>query len=242
MKRDKCRLWHRWLLSMALLTTVLAVHADESERLFKVFDSADGLADNGAQVILCTKTGRMVINSIGHINFYNGSSFEHIDPLQQDIYELPNYTGYYHLYFDKKHHLWVKDKKQVTCVDLMTEQFVHDVRGELQAMGFTGKADDLFVDDDGCVLVMSGNKLHNLKNQQTYPVRNGKRLQDIGSVEDQMVILFYDDSSIEAFNHETGAVIYIKTALSPEMAEKYKKTSVLCNQPMGFYQSGGLMW
>ena len=92
MKKDKCRLWHRWLLSMALLTTVLAVHADESERLFKVFDSADGLADNGAQVILCTKTGRMVINSIGHINFYNGSSFEHIDPLQQDIYELPNYT------------------------------------------------------------------------------------------------------------------------------------------------------
>jgi len=128
---------------MALLTTVLAVHADESERLFKVFDSADGLADNGAQVILCTKTGRMVINSIGHINFYNGSSFEHIDPLQQDIYELPNYTGYNHLYFDKKHHLWVKDKKQVTCVNLMTEQFVHDVRGELQAMGFTGKADDL---------------------------------------------------------------------------------------------------
>ena len=48
MKKDKCRLWHRWLLSMALLTTVLAVHADESERLFKVFDSADGLADNGA--------------------------------------------------------------------------------------------------------------------------------------------------------------------------------------------------
>ena len=110
------------------------------------------------------------------------------------------------------------------------------MRGELQAMGFTGKADDLFVDDDGCVLVMSGNKLHNLKNQQTYPVRNGKRLQDIGSVEDQMVILFYDDSSIEAFNHETGAVIYIKTALSSDMAEKYKKTSVLCNQPMGFYQ------
>ena len=236
MKEDKCGLWHRWLLSMALLTTVLAVHADESERLFKVFDSSDGLADNGAQFVLCTKTGRMVINSIGHINFYNGSSFEHIDPLQQDIYELPNYTGYYHLYFDKKHHLWVKDKKQVTCVDLMTEQFVHDVRGELQAMGFTGKADDLFVDDDGCVLVMSGNKLHNLKNQQTYPVRNGKRLQDIGSVEDQMVILFYDDSSIEAFNHETGAVIYIKTALSSDMAEKYKKTSVLCNQPMGFYQ------
>ena len=96
MKKDKCRLWHRWLLSMALLTTVLAVHADESERLFKVFDSADGLADNGAQVILCTKTGRMVINSIGHINFYNGSKTSMNCQIIQDttIYILTRNTTY----------------------------------------------------------------------------------------------------------------------------------------------------
>ena len=58
MKEDKCGLWHRWLLLMALLTTVLAVHADESERLFKVFDSADGLASSILSDILISITDR----------------------------------------------------------------------------------------------------------------------------------------------------------------------------------------
>lgn len=72
------RLFCGWMLSI-LLTMASSIHAAESDRLFLVHDAAEGLADNGAQVIKCTKTGRMVICSIGHINFYNGSSFNHID-------------------------------------------------------------------------------------------------------------------------------------------------------------------
>ena len=229
--------WYKWLLSVVLMATnCCAVYGDESERLFKVFDSADGLADNGAQVILCTKTGRLVICSIGHINFYNGSSFEHIDPTQQDIYELPKYTGHYHLYFDKAHHLWVKDKYQVTCVNLMTEQFIHDVKGVLLEMGFDGKAEDLFVDNDGCVLILAGNRLYNCKTKKSYPVRNGKNLLDVCSVEDKITMLFYDDSSIEVFEHDKATVLYIKSTLSSQKAQKYNRSSVLCESPVGFYQ------
>lgn len=235
MNNQKYR-WWKWLLSVLILATAVTARADDSERLFKIFDSTDGLADNGAQVILCTKTGRMVISSIGHINFYNGSSFEHIDPLKQNIYDLPKYTGHYHLYFDKQHHLWVKDKYQVTCVDLMTEHFVDDVPKVLREFGFDGKAEDLFVDNDGCVMILTGNKLFNCKTKISLPVRNGKQLQDVGSVDEKTVMLFYDDSSVEAFDHETGAVVYIKTTLSPEKADKYRESSVLYPQPMGFYQ------
>lgn len=235
--RQRRHRWYRWLLSMLLIaTSSCAVYGDESERLFKVFDSADGLADNSAQVILCTKTGRLVICSIGHINFYNGSSFEHIDPTQQDIYELPKYTGHYHLYFDKAHHLWVKDKYQVTCVNLMTEQFIHDVKGVLLEMGFDGKAEDLFVDNDGCVLILAGNRLYNCKTKKSYPVRNGKNLLDVCSVEDKITMLFYDDSSIEVFDHDKATVLYIKTMLSSQKAQKYNRSSVLCESPVGFYQ------
>ena len=167
----KNRLEVYWLVLSILLTVSLAVNAAESDRLFRVHDASEGLADNGAQVIICTKTGRMVISSIGHINFYNGSSFEHIDARSEDIYELPKYEGHYHLYFDKAHHLWVKDKYQVTCVDLMTERFISDVQGILKEMGFKGKAEDLFVDDDGCLLLLSNNKLYNCKEKKYFPVR-----------------------------------------------------------------------
>ena len=81
------RLFCGWMLSI-LLTMASSIHAAESDRLFLVHDAAEGLADNGAQVIKCTKTGRMVICSIGHINFYNGSSFNHIDASPEDSYEF----------------------------------------------------------------------------------------------------------------------------------------------------------
>ncbi|MBQ7420351.1 MAG: helix-turn-helix domain-containing protein [Prevotella sp.] len=231
----KCFLMWLWILS-CFLTISSTVYAGESDRLFKVFDASDGLADNGAQVIICTKTGRMVISSIGHINFYNGSSFDHIDAHAENIYELPKYTGHYHLYFDKSHHLWVKDKYQVTCVDLLTELFVSDVQSVLKEMGFNGKAEDLFVDDDGCLLLLSKNQLYNCKTKRSFPVRAGKNLLDVEEYGGQLLLLFYDDSSIEAFNTQTGRMEYIKTTLTPQETAKYNKSSVLFPDKKGFYQ------
>ena len=224
-----------WVLSI-LLTISVSIHAAESDRLFMIHDASEGLADNGAQVILCTKTGRMVISSIGHINFYNGSSFNHIDAQSEDIYELPKYEGHYHLYFDKAHHLWVKDKYQVTCVNLLTELFISDVPKVLADMGFKGKAEDLFVDEDGCLLLLSDNKLYHCKEKKYFPVRKGKKLQDVGEHDGQLILLFYDDSSIEAFNKSTGRIVYMKTPMDKIQAAKYQKSSVLLYDKGGYYQ------
>lgn len=218
-----------------LLTIAIPVHAAESDRLFAVHDTSEGLADNGAQVIICTKTGRMVISSIGHINFYNGSSFDHIDAKSEDIYELPKYEGHYHLYFDKNHHLWVKDKYQVTCVDLLTERFVSNVQDVLREMGFNKKAEDLFVDDDGCLMLLADDQLYHCKYKKNFPVRKGKKLQDVGEYK-SLLLLFYDDSSVEAFNTRTGAIVYMKTLLDEAHASKCHKTSVLYYDNDGYYQ------
>ena len=230
----KRRLWLPWWFLSVLLTIGMAAYAAETGRLFRVHDASEGLADNGAQVIICTKTGRMVISSIGHINFYDGSSFNHIDAHSENIYELPEYEGHYHLYFDKAHHLWVKDKYQVTCVDLMTEQFVSDVQGVLNAMGFQGKAEDLFVDGEGSLLLLSGNRLYNCKTKRSFPVRTGKKLQDVG-LSEGLFLLFYDDSSIEAFNSTTGKMEYIKSVLDAEEAVKYMRSSVVMEHEGYFY-------
>lgn len=218
-----------------LLTIAVPVHAAESDRLFAVHDTSEGLADNGAQVIVCTKTGRMVICSIGHINFYNGSSFDHIDASTEDIYELSNYEGRYQLYFDKTHHLWIKDKNQVTCVDLLTERFISDVQGVFKQMGFDKKVEDLFVDDDGCLLLLSHHQLYNCKTKKSYPVRNGKRLQNVGEYND-LLLLFYDDGSIEAFNALTGRLVYMKSPFDKHFSNKYNKTSLLLFDNGYFYQ------
>ena len=107
---------------LLMLGMVLGMMAQGDEREFYVFDASNGMAANSAQTIKCTKTGRMVITTIGHVNFYDGNSFAHISPEQRDSYALSKYSGNYRQMFDRHHHFWLKDKYQVICVDLLTER------------------------------------------------------------------------------------------------------------------------
>ena len=67
------------LITVFVLSCLLAEAADNTrERRFRVINAADGLADNSAQTIKSTFSGRMVVSTIGHINFYDGSGFTHI--------------------------------------------------------------------------------------------------------------------------------------------------------------------
>ena len=100
-----------WMLSGMTAATA----ADISPRIFHNYTSANGLADNSAQTIHCTKTGRLVITTAGQINFFDGSKFSYIDPLEENIYALSEYRGNYHLYFDRFHHIWLKNRHSVTC-------------------------------------------------------------------------------------------------------------------------------
>ena len=106
----------RRMVTAMMLLVCMTIHAERMERVFFSYDASHGLADNSAQTIKCTKTGRMLITTIGHVNFYDGASFMHIDPTEENDFPLPKYTGHYHIYFDSQHHLWVKDKYKVTQV------------------------------------------------------------------------------------------------------------------------------
>ena len=70
---------------VGMLVMVTGVHGQDNEHVFFVFDASNGMAANSAQTILCTKTGRMVITTIGHVNFYDGYSFGHISPQESDL-------------------------------------------------------------------------------------------------------------------------------------------------------------
>ena len=113
--------------AVACFMATVDVAAYDGGKVFYQFNASNGLADNSAQTIMCTKTGRMVISTIGHINFYDGDRFTHIDPTTGNVFPLPKYNGHYRMMFDRHHHLWLKDKLVVSCVDLGTESFIDDV-------------------------------------------------------------------------------------------------------------------
>ena len=133
-----------------LFVACINVRADvDGNRVFRQITAADGIADNSAQTIKCTDSGRMTITTLGNINFYDGSRFSYVSTEGEEVYPLADYHGHYHLYYDAYHHLWLKSSKGVSCVDLLVERYVGNVDSLFALFGAKGPVDDVFIDSRG---------------------------------------------------------------------------------------------
>lgn len=220
----------------ALLMSCLTVSAEPKERVYSKFSAANGLADNSAHTIHCTKTGRLVITTMGQINFYDGQMFTYIDATNENMYPLEKYYGNYHLYFDKYHHLWLKNTHNVTCVDLLTEKFVSSIEEEFSDFGVDEKVSDLFVDQRGVVWLLLDKGLYCSETKKTIRVKGGLNLQDLETYADKYLLLFYSNSLLEMYDLATGEKIHESLAYGKADIGRYGKTSVLYNYGSMFYQ------
>ena len=223
-------------LIMAFLLSSLTALAEDStrDRRFRVINAADGLADNSAQTIKSTFSGRLVVSTIGHINFYDGSGFTHISS-GDSRYLLPKYKGHYHLYFDDSHHLWLKDKGMVTCVNMLTEQFVSDIGSIFQAQGVKGHVEDMFVDSSGSIWLVQGNNIYSRHGKVSLPLRKGRVLQDM-DISDNIVLLFYDDCQVDVYDIIAKKKLYSTNSLNHDEDKDYQESSVIYKYRNGFFQ------
>ncbi|MBR1505994.1 MAG: glycosyltransferase [Prevotella sp.] len=226
----------RLCVTVMLLLSVCGMTGRERQRVFFTFDSSHGLADNSAQAIKCTRTGRMVVSTIGHINFYDGDAFTHIDPQNRDFFTLPKYNGHYHLYFDRYHHLWLKDKKSVTCVDLAMERFVSNVDSVIKSIGMRHRVDDMFGDQTNRMWFLSGNKMYNVGQRKVMPVLRKAELHDVEVYKDSIFFLFYADGMAAAYSMANCRHLYDAAALQGADRQKYASSSVLLPDGDTFYQ------
>lgn len=219
---------------MLLVCNVL--HAERLERVFFSYDASNGLADNSAQTIKCTKTGRMVITTIGHVNFYDGSNFVHIDPVEENDFPLPKYSGHYHLYFDKHHNLWVKDKYKVTCVDLMKERFYINVDSVIKSFGMKEEVEDLFGDGENVMWFMSKGKLHCPMREIAIPIGQKAELHDIDIYEGHTLMQFFANGVVSAYDLSTGTHLYDAATTKDNEVPHIYKSSVIIHDDRYFYQ------
>lgn len=224
------------LITLMLMVAMYAMAGPKLQRLFFSYDASNGLADNSAQTISCTKTGRMVITTIGHINFYDGEAFTHIDPKPEDLFPLPKYNGHYHLYFDRFHHIWLKDKKSVTCVDLMTERFISNVDSVIKSLGMKRPVDDLFADVYNHLWMLSGSQLYGINDKTTIPLRLKEELQDVDVYNHKLLLQFYANSTVSVYDLKTGRHQYDATALDSVEASRYTRSSVIYPDSNFYYQ------
>ena len=215
------------LLMLWPAVVAMAESSTTSTRVFRNFSAADGLADNSAQIVACTKTGRLVITTMGQINFYDGQRFIYIDPTDENVFPLDSYRGNYHLYFDRYHHIWLKNTYSVTCVDLTTEKFSSSVEKEFQKFGVTDKVKDIFVDSENIVWLLTDKGLYNVETKQTMKIRRDLNLQDLEVFKDNQLLLFYESGLLEIFDVKTGQKIRESYPYGESDRKRYQNTSVL---------------
>lgn len=224
------------ILLTVLLSIMTAGAVKVSPRIFRNYTAANGLADNGAQTIHCTKTGRLVITTAGQINFFDGANFTYIDPTDENIYALSEYQGNYHLYFDKYHHIWLKNTGSVTCVDLLTERFVKSVDDEFAKFGITGRVMDIFIDGGGVVWLLTAQGLYPVDTKRYIVPHAGLNLQDLEVYKDKYVMLFYENGLMEMFDKNTGKKLTASRPYSDVDAIHFNASSLVLMDSTKVYQ------
>lgn len=214
------------LLSLWLISMSVHVFAADEEPEFVTINAANGLADNSAQVIICTKTGRMIISTIGNLNFYDGASFTHIDTQQDYQYELSSYRGNYRLYFDHFHHIWLKNTHSVTCVDLLMEEFTPDVEGVIRQLGCEGRVLDVFTDQGGNAWFLTDKGLYDVDRQKTFQILKDRNLQEV-DVYNDMLLTFYDNGEVIGLNVEDGQIVHRSKAYEWDKAQQYTTSTII---------------
>ncbi len=237
---------HKIILLIALTLSITARADDEAERIFRTFKASDGIADNSAQSIICTFTGRMTISTLGNINFYDGSNFKHINIDEEKIYVLDDYMGGYHLYYDNNHHLWLKGYQGVSCVNLTTEQYIQNIDSIFRAYGAKGLVTDLLVDENGNLWPSMGDYIVSKQYGMKVPLKAGTKLQDLAVWNKQTLMLWYGDGTMEMVNLNTKKRYYRKAIYGAEEQKTYTKTCQHLMMKDGVYvirngEQGGIL-
>lgn len=217
-----------------LLFISFSAFALETGRKFRVINAADGLADNSAQAIVCTRTGRMIISTLGNLNFYDGANFNHVDTKQEYKMHLPEYHGNYRIAFDHYHHLWLKNAQSVTCVDLTNEVFVDDPEEVVRSLGCDGTLLDLFTDESGEIWFLTDKGLYNPTDKKIFQPLRDRNLQEL-DVFDGMLVTFYDNGEVLAFKLETGQVVLHSKAYDWNEARKYMLSTTKLRYDDGYF-------
>lgn len=227
-RRLSCFMW--------LMACVLSVMAVPSRRAFQAYNAKNGLSDNSAQTIRCATSGRLVITTMGQINFFDGNRFSFIDPSKENTYHLSNYFGNYHVYVDKYRHLWLKNTRTVTCVDLYTEMFVDSVEYVFRELGVNETVKDFFVDDNGDAYFLTDKGLYSADSKRYFRVREKYNLQDLETYQGKYLLLFYETGIVDILELSTGTAVNSCKAYDEVKAQKYNKSSVLYKDDFMFYQ------
>lgn len=224
------------LLMLLAILCCIPIHAHSDDFQFITINTTQGLSDNQIRYIFQLPDGRMTFTTSGSINLYDGTRFTNLHRTSEDIYPLKQYDGFYHIYLGKDSLLWIKDHRRLMCIDLCKLQYITDLNSYFLNKGIQNPVDDLFVDNQGRLWLITSGKLLQQELGFTLPLSaDEKKVQDLAT-DDDSLYLFYDTGEVACYQLSTGKQLYVKAAYPEAEKSKFNNTSLVVNSKNGFYQ------
>ncbi len=207
----------------------------EKNEYFRVLNSKDGLSDNGILQMMQLPDNRLAVRTQRGINLYDGKRFQFVPLPSGKAQPLAKYGGQTHLYADNRNRLWVKDVRQVFCIDLEQGKLLeHPLDTCVKDIGGTAIG-DLFVDGERNLWVVTGDTVNNTSDGISLLLqRSWGALQDLDT-DGQLVYTFHSAGVVAAF--KSGKLAYTASAYPTAEARHYQGTSLTVQTTSGqFYQ------
>lgn len=207
-----------------------------SDFVFTQINSTEGLSDNQIRHILQLTDGRMVFTTNGNVNIFNGAHFTYIHRPDTAVYQLNNYDGHYRIYKDGDSLLWIKDRFKLMCVSLYQEKYLIDLNKYFAKKGIVDAVDDLFIDDQSQMWVLTSAGLVHVQKSERYnlSLADGK-LQDIIAHNNQL-FLFFNTGKMVSYDLSTKKRLFEKSAYPIDQYEMFENTSLAIKGEKGIYQ------
>lgn len=224
------------IIISSLLLTFITIKTRADNIVYTSIDVSHRLSDNQIRYISQLSDGRMVFTTSGNVNLYDGTQFTYIHRTSAHIYPLNNYDGFYRVYQEGDSLLWIKDYHKLMCIDLRKEQYIFDLKEYFSHMGIDSPIDDLFIDAENAMWLLTQNSLLQVGTYNIFNLTNNKgQLQDLAT-DKESLYLFYNTGDVVCYDISTGERLYSIGAYPENEQKLYGNTSLVVKGSDGFYQ------
>lgn len=211
---------------------VLHPACGENKTYYTLTDE-QGLKGLDVLQMLQLEDGRMVMVTWEYVNIYDGVSFRSVRRDESCEFPIEGYKGHTHLYVDGGQHLWIKNTRTVSCMDLRTLRFIP----HCDSLFRISSPQDFFVDSDKDIWLVDGRHIVNNRNGTTLALSGSAgEVQDL-DVFDNRIFVFTHLGKVVVFDAGSGREIGACPAYSEKESMLYDRTSLVVRAADGcFYQ------
>ena len=164
----------------------------EKNDYFYVLNSKQGLSDNHVLQMMQLADNRLAVRTRKGVNLYDGKHFLFVPLPSEKAQKLARYSGQTHLYADAQNRLWVKDYREVFCIDLKKGRILEHPFDNVQEHPLDNVQEphldalplrdgiivDLFVDCKGDVWTVKELPKHQGQEEKEHPAHHEQKGED----------------------------------------------------------------